>query len=145
MLTLCHSPSRKHINALAAESAGVLRGRYKKLTGHNEFSDTALREGLSKKPRASPGLLLQLTFSRGTEVIARSYITSNLEAISQGYLKASSQSEAFYLSKLAILELCGWIEESMDDVVLRCRGPTLEECGQLQILQGHSRRENLRF
>lgn len=41
----------KNIRALAAETAGVLRSRYKKLTGHNEFSDTALREGLSKKPR----------------------------------------------------------------------------------------------
>jgi hypothetical protein len=41
----------KNIKALATESAAVLRARYKKLITNHEFSDTALREGLSKKPR----------------------------------------------------------------------------------------------
>jgi hypothetical protein len=45
---------------------------------------------------------------------------SNLEGISRSYLRASSKRESFFLSKLAILELCGWIEESMDDLVMRC-------------------------
>ena len=53
-------------------------------------------------------------------MIARSYITRNLDLINRSYLKASSQREAFFFSKLAILELCGWIEESMDDLVMRC-------------------------
>jgi hypothetical protein len=43
-----------------------------------------------------------------------------LTSINRSYLKASSQRETFFLSKLAILELCGWIEESMDDIILRC-------------------------
>jgi hypothetical protein len=30
-----------------------------------------------------------------------------------------SQRDAFFFSKMALLELCGWIEQSMDDVVLR--------------------------
>lgn len=41
----------KNIRTLATEPAGVVRTRYRKLTSHHEFSDTALREGLSKKPR----------------------------------------------------------------------------------------------
>jgi hypothetical protein len=53
-------------------------------------------------------------------VIPQSYITSNLKTINRSYLRASSQRESFFFSKLAILELCGWIEESMDDVVMRC-------------------------
>ncbi len=53
-------------------------------------------------------------------MIARSYISSNLDAINRSYLKAASYRESLLLSKLAILELCGWIEESMDDVVMRC-------------------------
>src|SRR5579862_9878909 len=53
-------------------------------------------------------------------MIARSYITSNLEAINRSYLKAASHRESLFFSKLAILELCGWIEESMDDIVMRC-------------------------
>jgi hypothetical protein len=46
----------KNILALADESDAVLRSRYKKLVNHSEFSDTALREGLSKKPRVAARL-----------------------------------------------------------------------------------------
>lgn len=53
-------------------------------------------------------------------MIARSYITSSLEEINRSFLKAPSQKWSLFHSKLAILELCGWIEESMDDVVMRC-------------------------
>jgi hypothetical protein len=53
-------------------------------------------------------------------MIARSYITGNLQAINRNYQQATSQRDSLLFSKLAILELCGWIEESMDDVVLRC-------------------------
>jgi hypothetical protein len=53
-------------------------------------------------------------------VIARTYIVGNLEAINRSYVRASSHRESLFFSKLAILELCGWIEESMDDVVMRC-------------------------
>lgn len=60
-------------------------------------------------------------------MIPQSYITSNLRAINRSYLKASSQRESFFFSKLAILELCGWIEESMDDVVMRCAMRHLKE------------------
>lgn len=60
-------------------------------------------------------------------MIAQGYITDNLQAINRGYLKASSQRESFFFSKLAILELCGWIEESMDDIVVRCAMRHLRE------------------
>lgn len=60
-------------------------------------------------------------------MIAQSYITSNLKAINRSYLKASSQRESLFFSKLAILELCGWIEESMDDVIMRCAIRHLKE------------------
>lgn len=53
-------------------------------------------------------------------MITQSYITSNLEVINRKYLKAASPKEALFWSKLALLELCGWIEESMDDIVMRC-------------------------
>jgi hypothetical protein len=54
------------------------------------------------------------------KVIAKSYITTNLTHINRKYLQATSHQEALFFSKLAILELCGWIEESMDDIILRC-------------------------
>lgn len=60
-------------------------------------------------------------------MIARSYIHSNLELIDRKFRSAKSSTEALLLSKLAILELCGWIEESMDDIILRCSVRHLKE------------------
>jgi len=53
-------------------------------------------------------------------MIVKKHILTNLNALNRSYKKASSQRESYFCSKLAILELCGWIEKSMDDVVLRC-------------------------
>ena len=53
-------------------------------------------------------------------MISKSYILSNLRALHRSFTKSSSAKESLFCSKLAILELCGWIEESMDDVILRC-------------------------
>jgi hypothetical protein len=52
-------------------------------------------------------------------LITKSYIEDNLRALERRFQKTSGKQAQFY-SKLAIIELCGWIEESMDDVVLRC-------------------------
>jgi hypothetical protein len=53
------------------------------------------------------------------QMIAHSYIKENLNHLDRRYNNASSIKEANYCSKLAVLELCGWIELSMDDIVLR--------------------------
>lgn len=53
-------------------------------------------------------------------MIAFSYIEGNLSSLDQRYGKAKSNVEASYYSKLATLELCGWIEMSIDDCILRC-------------------------
>lgn len=53
-------------------------------------------------------------------MITRIYILDTLKMLDQKFKKSTSQKESLFYSKLAILELCGWIEESMDDVVLRC-------------------------
>jgi hypothetical protein len=60
-------------------------------------------------------------------VIAKSYILENLRSLDYRYRKADSAKEALFCSKLAILELCGWIEESMDDVIRRCATRRLNE------------------
>lgn len=59
-------------------------------------------------------------------MIAKSYILENLKSLDYRYRKARSAKEALFCSKLAILELCGWIEESMDDVIRRCANRKLE-------------------
>lgn len=52
-------------------------------------------------------------------MIAKSYIESTLKELDKLYNDASSQKKAIYFSKLAVIELCGWIEETVDDIVLR--------------------------
>lgn len=80
-------------------------------------------------------------------------MSRNLDLINRSYLKASSQREAFFFSKLAILELCGWIEESMDDLVMRCairhlREPTNREYCKRDFVDrtyGFDYQKNFRF
>lgn len=52
-------------------------------------------------------------------MIAKTDILQNLNQINSQYNHAKSQKEALFLSKLAVLEFCGWIEESMDDIIIR--------------------------
>ena len=54
-------------------------------------------------------------------MIAKSYILANLNALDARYKRASRAKDALFASKLALLELCGWIEESMDDIVVGVR------------------------
>lgn len=51
-------------------------------------------------------------------MIAKTYILQNLGQLDSAFRKAKSQKHGIYFSKLAILELCGWIEISMDDIIL---------------------------
>lgn len=53
-------------------------------------------------------------------MIARTYVEANLKSLNYLFGQAKTPKHTLYYSKLALLELCGWIEESMDDVVLRC-------------------------
>lgn len=52
-------------------------------------------------------------------MITKSYILINLESLEKLYNKSTGAKQGLFFSKLAILELCGWIEESMDDIILR--------------------------
>jgi len=56
-------------------------------------------------------------------MIAVSYINNTLMELDKLYNQSSSQKKAIYFSKLALIELCGWIEETFDDIILRhsCR------------------------
>lgn len=45
-----------------------------------------------------------------------------------------TRTQQFY-SKLALLELCGWIEESMDDVVRTCANRKLKTSGNLEFVE----------
>lgn len=51
-------------------------------------------------------------------MIAKSYIEQTLIELDRLYNQSTSQKKAIYYSKLALLELCGWIEESLDNIIL---------------------------
>lgn len=59
-------------------------------------------------------------------MIARSYIENNLKQLNYLYNAANSPKKKLFYSKLAMLELCGWVEESMDDVVQKCANRVLK-------------------
>ena len=50
-------------------------------------------------------------------MIAFSYITKTLDELDRLYINASSKKKAIYYSKLATIELCGWVEETVDNIV----------------------------
>ena len=52
-------------------------------------------------------------------MISKTYIQENLRNLDTAYRTARREKQLYYFSKLAILELCGWLETSMDDVVQR--------------------------
>ena len=52
-------------------------------------------------------------------MIAKTQIVLTLQSLDAHYQSASPE-EAQWFAKLAIIELCGWIEESMDELVRRC-------------------------
>jgi hypothetical protein len=53
-------------------------------------------------------------------MFTKSEISKNLQEINKLFLTTKSQRKNMFYSKLAVLELCGWTEVSMDDIVTRC-------------------------
>ncbi len=53
-------------------------------------------------------------------MITKTSILENLRSLESSYNRAKTAKLAQFFAKLAILELCGWIEESMDHIVLSC-------------------------
>ncbi len=69
-------------------------------------------------------------------MIAYSYIERNLRALDSRYRSPkTSTRDANFVSKLAMLELCGWIEVSMDDCILRASIRVLKDEGNRRRLE----------
>lgn len=68
-------------------------------------------------------------------MIGKSSILSNLSIINRLFNKTLSPKEALFYSKLAILELCGWIEEAMDDIVKNCANRKLRNSNNIGSLK----------
>ena len=68
-------------------------------------------------------------------MIAQSYIKRTLRSLNSRYSRTNSQRDAFFYSKLALLELCGWIEQSMDNVVLCSCNRTIKDPKYKRIIE----------
>lgn len=78
-------------------------------------------------------------------MISKSKIRMNLLWLNRCYNQASTPQASLMYSKLAILELCGWIEESMDDLVMRCGKRCVKSVDLQEIIQKKVIRPNSGF
>ena len=68
-------------------------------------------------------------------MVTKDYLLKTLNWLDQLYNDptADDQKTSSY-SKLALIELCGWIEETMDDIVLRCATRCLQSPANLKLI-----------
>lgn len=64
-------------------------------------------------------------------MISRTEIERTLKGLQYRYRLARTQKEPLWFSKLAIIELCGWIEISTDDLVNRLARKAVKDHGNL--------------
>lgn len=65
-------------------------------------------------------------------MIAKTYIQANLSKLDRLYNSALSVQHGLFYSKLAIIEFCGWIEISMDDLIRRCAKRNLRDSNNIK-------------
>lgn len=54
-------------------------------------------------------------------------VRANLESLDQQFQASTSNTESLFCAKMAVIELCGWIEEAMDDIVMQCSARSLQK------------------
>ena len=74
------------------------------------------------------------------KALAKTYISANLRGIDALYRAGTSPRKSLFYSKLAILELCGWIEVSMDGVVDSCAKRNLNEGASIALVANRIKR-----
>ena len=61
------------------------------------------------------------------KTVTRTSIQQNLCSLDGLFTSATTPRKSMFYAKLAILELCGWIEETMDRIVSSCANRMLRE------------------
>lgn len=78
-------------------------------------------------------------------MISKNYIEANLKYFDSRFRHAGSTKESLFYSKLALMELCGWIEISMDDIVVRCAKKRIKDAANSKMLHNEIVRKNYGF
>ena len=69
-------------------------------------------------------------------MVIKTDIIKTLNRLDDLYKKSKSSRDGYFYSKLAMLEFCGWIEDSMDDIILRCAIRQLKELSNRNDVKG---------
>ena len=69
------------------------------------------------------------------KTISRTSIHQNLKSLDVLYRNAPTTKKALFYSKLALLELCGWVEETMDSVVRSCACRKLRDLENRKLIE----------
>jgi len=68
-------------------------------------------------------------------MIIRKYIYDNLSRVERLYSNSQDQKETLLFAKLYIIELCGWIEDTFDDLFYRCLKKNTKEINNEKYLK----------
>lgn len=74
--------------------------------------------------------------------IAKTYILQNLSTLEHRFNHARSQKILLLYSKVAVLELCGWIEMTMDEIVLGLARRKLKDVDNLKRVDAETKRNH---
>ena len=66
-------------------------------------------------------------------MIRKRNIHKNIDELEKLFEQSAKRSQMQFYSKLAILELCGWIEVVMDDILLECMSKHIHDDKNLKI------------
>jgi RiboL-PSP-HEPN len=75
-------------------------------------------------------------------MICKSRLLKTLRELDRLYNSDQTESHLQFYSKLALIELCGWIEETMDDMVERCYKRCLKEEKNQKFIRGKIKRNS---
>jgi len=75
-------------------------------------------------------------------MVVKKYIEENLKQLDRSFTKETDEKKAMFFSKLAILELCGWIELSMDEIILNHCKKVLKDNKNIKSFEGIVRRNH---
>jgi hypothetical protein len=79
------------------------------------------------------------------KIVRRTSIHKTLKGLDVLYRRARTSKEALFFSKLGILELGGWIEETMDQVIRSCASRTLQKSANQERIEKEVILKNYNF
>ena len=78
-------------------------------------------------------------------MIVKVHILKTLTHLNKLHASCPNQGEAIFYSKLALIELCGWIEKSLDDIARSCASRNLKNSANMDKVEREFIKDNHGF